>query len=121
MDERELVALLYRADWTRLSLSGQVGHGESATEVLIAPGRRYRWESAGGQHVEGCDGERAWRWDADSPPDPEVHYHGGPRPPFPALLVPSWLLADYMLTIEGDEEVCGRAGVLVAATSRRAV
>ena len=24
MDERELVGLLYRADWTRLSLSGRV-------------------------------------------------------------------------------------------------
>jgi hypothetical protein len=119
MDERELVALLYRADWTSLSLSGQVGTGESATTMLVAPGKRYREESLGGQHVEGCDGERAWRWRADSAPDHEVHYHGGPRPPFPALLAPSWLLAGYVLTIEGAHEVCGRAGVLVSAISRR--
>jgi hypothetical protein len=121
MDERELVALLYRADWTSLSLSGQVGTGESATTLLIAPGRRYREESAGGRHVEGCDGERAWRWDAGSPPDHEVHFYGGPRPPLSVLLAPSWLLSGYALTIEGAEDVCGRPGVRVSAMSRRRV
>ena len=34
MDERELVGLLYRADWTRLSLSGTVrGVGQFPADV----------------------------------------------------------------------------------------
>ena len=124
MDERELVALLYRADWTSLSFSGQAVTGESRTTLLLAPGKRYREESMGGRHVEGCDGERAWRWDAGSPPSPpdhEVHFYGGPHPPSPALLAPSWLLSGYSMTIEGEEEVGGRAGVRVSAVSRRRV
>ncbi len=110
-DEPDLVSLLYRADWTRLSLAARVsevrdrdlersrsgdgappgpswvswqprgwfsggprkppwaGHewelatGQPGTEtsrftLLVAPGRRYRWE--GGDSISGSDGERGW-------------------------------------------------------------
>jgi hypothetical protein len=40
--EPDLVGLLYRADWTRLSLSAEVNDGST---VLIAPGRRYRLQA----------------------------------------------------------------------------
>jgi hypothetical protein len=38
-DEAGLIGLLYRADWTRLSLSAQLNDGST---VVIAPGERYR-------------------------------------------------------------------------------
>src|SRR5215469_14397043 len=106
--KRELVALLYRADWTRLSLAGEVhGVDESVPTVvtktgagrdmpfppfpkappfepfepeatdrtlLVAPGMRYREESADGRHVQGCDGERVWRWFAELPPGVEIRF-----------------------------------------------
>ena len=155
--KRELVALLYRADWTRLCLSGEV-HGVDASvptmvtetrapwdmpfpkappspkappfepsgpaasdwTLLLAPGRRYREESADGRQVRGCDGERVWRWFADLPPGVEIKFDSRPRPPHPELLAPSWLLAGYKLTIKGKVTACGRPGVRVLATPRRA-
>jgi hypothetical protein len=42
-DERGLVGLLHRADWRRLSMSAEVSDGSA---VLIAPGKRYRHQSA---------------------------------------------------------------------------
>src|SRR5260221_5548521 len=39
----ELVGLLHRAGWTRLSMSARVSDGAT---VLIAPGRRYRDQAA---------------------------------------------------------------------------
>jgi hypothetical protein len=149
--ERELVALLHHADWTRLSLSGEVhGADEWATSVftetrarpdmpfpphppfpppgadvagdltlLLAPGKRYRTETADGRWVKGCDGERIWEWFAELPPSMEVRLSGGPQPPFPKLLAPSWLLSGYELSVGGEAPVCGRASVRVAATARR--
>jgi hypothetical protein len=138
--ERELVALLYRADWTRLGLSGEVsgvdetsltmithvqaGHRETGgsfppfppeftarrpelTRLLVAPGRRYRKDRQDGQVTQGCDGERIWLWWRDPPPG-EVHLRGGPEPPFPALLCPSWLLAGYDLEVGKAVSACGR-------------
>ena len=35
----DLVSLLYRADWTQLTLSAAANDG---TSILVAPGRRYR-------------------------------------------------------------------------------
>lgn len=35
----DLVSLLYRADWTQLTLSAVADDG---TSVLVTPGRRYR-------------------------------------------------------------------------------
>jgi len=149
--KRELVALLYRADWTRLSLSGEVHgvdtsvptvvtetgprwdmpfpkappfepFGPEATDrtLLLAPGMRYREESADGRRARGCDGERVWRWFAELPPGVEIRFDGRPQPPSPELLAPSWLLAGYKLTIKGKVTACGRPGVRVLATPRRA-
>jgi hypothetical protein len=41
-DEAGLIGLLYRADWTRLTLSARLSDG---SRVVIAPGLRYRFES----------------------------------------------------------------------------
>jgi outer membrane lipoprotein-sorting protein len=82
ISEDALIVLLYRADWTRLSLSAQLNRtrkdwqhpspvadlpwawsGIGPGSLLIAPGGRYRIEAttAGGRRtVEGSDGERAW-------------------------------------------------------------
>lgn len=150
IDERGLVALLYRADWQQLSLSGEV-HGtdrsveliftqtwrprpgepfppfsppspsDEITDVslLLAPGKRYRAERPDGQRARGCDGERAWEWFRDLPAGMEVRFGGGPRAPFPVLLDPSWLLAGYDLSIEGEATACERPAIRVTATARR--
>jgi hypothetical protein len=77
-----LVALLYRADWTKLSLSARISRtqkqwrypspvadipwawsGRGPGSLLIAPGGRYRIETIspdGRRSVEGSDGERGW-------------------------------------------------------------
>lgn len=138
--ERELVALLHRADWTRLSLSGVVYSDDAPqfpiiTEMrarpfpppgspwgpeltlLLAPGRRYRLSDEDGRHVRGCDGERIWEWFPELPPSADVGLLGGPEAPFPVLLAPSWLLTGYTLTIEEETTACGRAGIRVAATA----
>jgi hypothetical protein len=142
VDQRDLVALLHRADWTRLCLSGEVRgvdesmfsmlsfpkfsvHADLGAEqgltLLLAPGRRYRAERPGGRQVRGCDGERTWLWVADEPTDPGGRLVGGPQPPFPTLLAPSWLLERCQLTIEGDTTACGRAAIRVEATPRTAL
>jgi hypothetical protein len=148
--ERELVALLYRADWTQLCLSGEVsgvdetllttithvraGRPETGgplppflsgfttprphlTRLLVAPGGRYRKDSQDGQVAQGCDGERIWQW-WRYPPAEEVRLVGGPGPPFPALLCPSWLLAGYDLKVGEAVSACGRDGIRVVATAR---
>ena len=46
MDERELVGLLYRADWTRLSLSGTVRGGGQFPAT--SPGERW-WPASFGE------------------------------------------------------------------------
>jgi hypothetical protein len=75
MTERELIALLYRADWTRLSLSGR--------------------DSESGRYAEGSDGERIWVWAQSPPGSPpglppgEMRIGGSPGSPFPALPCPS--------------------------------
>jgi len=116
--EQDLIALLHRADWRRLCLSGEV-RGEQGVTLLLAPGKRYREELPGERQVRGCDGERIWRWTADEPSGPRIRLIGGPQPPFPLLLAPSWLLDRYELTIAGDATACGRAAIRVEATPRR--
>ena len=148
VDERGLVALLYRADWRELSLSGAVRRarepwtrtvselgrlrpdgpfppfpppGSFAGEdaaLLVAPGRRYRMASADGRRVSGCDGERTWGLFGELEPGTEIRFGGVEEPPFPELLEPSWLLSGYDLAIEGDTTARGRAVFRVVATAR---
>jgi hypothetical protein len=82
ISEEALVALLYQADWTKLSLAARLDRtrvnrpsrfpaadvpwGDPASGpalLLIAPGGRYRVETigaGGAQTIQGSDGERAW-------------------------------------------------------------
>jgi hypothetical protein len=133
----DLVGLLYRADWTRLSLTAEVsvrrdldraqseaavappGHEwEMATDqlgtetrrstLLIQPGRRYREQ--GEDVASGCDGERGWtaiRKDGGW----DVEADDGPESPRPPMLRPSWLLTGYNL----------EAGEVVTADGREAL
>jgi len=148
---RDLVSLLYGADWTRLRLAAEVTtrrdfdpgqtHGpvpppflgaaragrvwEMATDqpgthmgrstLLIEPGRRYREQ--GEDHLSGCDGDRSWfavrddgGWKAEA--------GGGPEPPLPPMLRPSWLLTGFTLETSGPVTVGGREALRVVATPR---
>jgi hypothetical protein len=149
--DRELVALLYRADWTHLCLSGEVSgpaesmniimtatvrpgmeppfqppppfppetdpHRRRVMRLLLAPGKRYREDSANGQSSRGCDGERIWHW-REHDPSIEMRLAGKPIPPFSTLLCPSWLLVGYDLEVQARVQACGREGIRVAATLR---
>jgi hypothetical protein len=169
VEDRELVGLLYRADWTGLTLSGTVRgpepvidttitvteqwsppgpwwpgrprwpggsppepptppdwcfappEHEGARTLVLAPGRRFRVESADGSWVLGSDGERVWHWQRDLPPDTDVQFDAKPRAPFRTQLVPSWLLSGYSLAQSGPATVCGRAGLRVLATPRTVI
>src|SRR5258708_36857539 len=96
--EADLVGLLPRADWTRLSMSAQVSDGST---VLIAPGRRYRYQA--GEYVTGCDGDRPWELsdeDADDV-DGSGHWISGPGPPIREWLCPACPLAGSRLAGRG--------------------
>ncbi len=126
-----LIGLLYRADWTRLSLSAEV-HSDRYTgpgTLLVGPDGRWRLEypvpgrGAGGAAADGYDGERAWSWrsvEADGSPPPPVAVDGA-YPPVPELFRPSGLLGGYTLEELGPVTVVGRAAIAVAATPRRDV
>ena len=176
MEDRELIGLLYRANWRELGLSGTVQgaepvvdtivafteswsppgpwwpgrswrpggpgwpggpggpggepppappewlfpHGErdGGQTLVLAPGCRFRVESADGSWIFGSDGERLWQWLREKPTRGELQFDGRPRAPFRALLAPSWLLSDYSLVQSGPETVAGRAGVRVHGTAR---
>lgn len=126
-----VVALLYRADWTRLSLAGKVSGLDEAVVTTqlarsrntarpvtlhVAPGRRYRRDD--GDLVVGCDGKRVWQWLNDPPPDGESGWESASIPAFRALLCPSWLLTGYDLEVLGPWMACGRPGIRVAGTDR---
>jgi hypothetical protein len=141
ISEPELVALLYRADWTKLTLAGTVtgtepvvqgavtvqpdappGGEGSEIKLFVAPGRRFRADGADGAWATGSDGTRMWRWFRLPPAGASVElaYSGPvlPRAPYRTLLVPSWLLSGYSLEIDGAETVGGRPGVRVLGTPR---
>jgi hypothetical protein len=103
--EPVVVGLLYRADWTRLSLAAATGGGAA---VLVAPGRRYRYQS--GDYLTGCDGTRPWELRGDDEDDAygQVHWVSGPQPPLPELLCPAWLLTGSQLQVRGRVRACGR-------------
>ncbi len=109
-DEHFVVGLLHRADWTRLSLSARVSDGSA---VLIAPGGRYRHDSA--DYVTGCDGGRPWELSLDDDDaDGSVHWVSGPEAPLPELLCPARLLEDSVLKVQGRVRACGRDAFDVA-------
>ncbi len=114
--EPDLVSLLYRADWTQLTLSAAANDG---TSILVAPGRRYR--VAGEDGLTGCNGDRPWRLDAQDVQDGdgEVHWVSGPEPPLPDLLCPVWLLISSHLELRGPARACGRDAFRVEATRRK--
>ena len=114
--EPDLVSLLYRADWTQLSLSAEVSDG---SRLLIAPGRRYRLQTP--DHLTGCDGDRPWKLpprDQDDGAGGTVHWISGPRPPLPLLLCPAWLLTESRLDVTGLVSACGRDALHVVATAK---
>src|ERR1039457_259057 len=116
--EPDLISLLHRADWTRLSLSAEVNDGST---LLIAPGRRYRVQT--GEYVTGCDGDRPWRLpqhDVDGHEvDGTVHWVSGPEPPLRTLLCPAWLLKSSRLEERGRVSACGRDALRVVVTRRQ--
>src|SRR5215469_2469906 len=115
-DEAGLVGLLHRADWTRLRLSARLSDG---SRLVIAPGKRYRFETAG--YVTGCDGGRPWELsdeDDDEDDEGEVHWVSGPEPPVRRLLCPAWLLETSRLEVRGRVRVCGREALDVVAWGR---
>jgi hypothetical protein len=113
--EPVVVGLLYRADWTRLSLAAVTADG---SRVLLAPGRRYRYES--GDYVTGCDGIRPWEMPGGDEDDAcgEVHWVSGPQSPLPELLCPAWLLVGSRLRVRGRVQACGRDAWDVLMTRR---
>ena len=59
----EVIGLLHRADWTRLSLSAEVRFESGRVALLIAPGGHYRMEHQDEDGlVQGNDGQRGWTW-----------------------------------------------------------
>ncbi len=110
--EVDVIRLVQRADWTRLSLAAEVNDG---SRVLLAPGRRYREQTPDG--VRGCDGERSWRLPAPGE-DRDVHWVEGPQPPLPMLLCPAWLLRSSRLEVRGHVTACDRDALHVVATER---
>ena len=113
-DEAETVRLLHRADWTQLRLHAQLADGST---VLVAPGKRYRFETAG--YITGCDGTRPWKIsDEEEDVDGEVRWISGPEPPLRELLCPAWLLTGSRLEVQGRTRACGRDALQIVVTRR---
>src|SRR5580704_16992012 len=123
----EVIGLLYRADWTRLSLSAEV-RSETDRNLLPPlspdePSRWYRPRPAQTQEEEWSRWHRAWSGRpaaTDGPPPLPVKVNGS-YPPVPELLCPSCLLGGYTLEELGLVTVAGRDAIAVAATPRRDV
>jgi len=110
--EMDVIRLVQRADWKRLSLAAEVSDG---SRLLLAPGRRYREE--GPDSVRGCDGQRSWKVPA-SDEDRKAYMVQGSRPPLSMLLCPGWLLRNSRLEVRGRVTACGRDALHVVATER---
>jgi hypothetical protein len=133
-DLQSVMGLLYRADWTQLSMSADVrferdneewgGYHSGSAMLLIAPGGRYRLEhgdeSTG--HVEGSDGERGWTWwRPNLAPPPSLQVDVNRAPPLLELFRPSGLLSGFTLEVRGPVTACGRNAIAVTATRRTSV
>jgi len=116
----EVIGLLHRADWTRLSLSAEVRFESGRAALLIAPGGHYRMERQDEDGVvQGNDGQRGWTWWPSGRPEPsaaEVGLDDGR--PVAVLFCPQDLLDGYVLEIIGPVTACGRAAIAIAATPR---
>ena len=87
-EEPDLVRLLYRADWTRLSLAA------------------------------GCDGTRSWHAVKENDGWSVVAAGRPQPPPMASMLQPSWLLTGFTLETSGSLTVNGRDTLRVTATPR---
>jgi hypothetical protein len=94
----------------------QPGAGPSRFTLLVAPGRRYRWQGEG--RVIGCDGNRSWHAVKEDDEWSVVAADGPEPPPMASLLQPSWLLAGFTLATGGPLTVSGRDALRVTATPR---
>jgi hypothetical protein len=109
-----LIGILQRTDWTRLTLSAEVNDGST---VLVAPGMRYRYESA--EYLTGCDGGRPWEIVEDEDEQHRsAHWISGPQAPLARLLCPAWLLDGSRLEIRGSTRFRGREALDVVMTRR---
>jgi len=142
----DLVSLLYRADWSRLSLAADVyvrrdldldraqteadvappGHEwEMATDQLGTETRRStlliqpgrRYREQGEDRAGGCDGDRSWLAIREGD-GWNVEADDGPEPPLPPMLRPSWLLTGYTLEAGEPVTVGEREALRLVATPR---
>ena len=93
----------------------QLGTRTSRSTLLIEPGRRYREQ--GEDHLSGCDGERSW-FAVRAGDGWTVEASGGPEPPLPSVLRPSWLLTGFTLEAIGPVTTDGREALRAVATPR---
>lgn len=144
---RDLVALLYRADWTQLSLSGELTRRadrgavqwlhapagqvpsslsteepaqweETTSSVLVAPGGRFRVENpALDDHRDVTVCDGESCWRLVGD-WAERRDAGLGDPVLAQLLDPSWLLAAYVLEETGTIEASGRTAACVTARPR---
>jgi hypothetical protein len=114
--EPDLISFLYRADWTRLSLAGELSDGSS---LLVAPGRRYRRQD--GEAAWGCDGVRPWESVPDEMAGRAVGWITRIEAPLGALLCPAWMLAGSRLEVLGPVRACGRDALQVMVTRRPSI
>ena len=145
VDEPDLVALFYRADWTRLSLSAQVReviNRALKTEQGMPAGpaffRLFRFEYPPGmdrdpiEHRARLRVAPGGRYRVDTLPVESAGESRGPHdrvlrsrygtrpglpPPYPELLWPSSLLNAYSLELLERAEVAGRRALRIAATA----
>src|ERR1700722_10440399 len=113
--EAEVLRLVQGADWTRLRLAAEANDG---TQVLLAPGRRYREQTPDG--LRGCDGARPWRMPSPGD-DRNAHSTGKPQPPLPMLFCPAWLLRSSRIEVRGHVTACGRDALHVVVTERATI
>ena len=115
--EPDLISLLHRADWTRLSLAGELSDGSS---LLVAPGRRYRRQD--GEAAWGCDGVHPWEPVPDEMADQRTHWITTKiEAPLSAMLCPAWMLVGSELEVLGPVRACGRDALQVVMTRRPSI